>query len=104
MTSTLVMMQTMEEDTEERNLEAKLDAEFAVLDLELDAQLEEELSRAVPETGRGLDKGDNAPADLSQRKVLSVNRRGTFSHERFGRTATLIWKYLYDEPVLFWSS
>ncbi|GKV25042.1 hypothetical protein SLEP1_g34550 [Rubroshorea leprosula] len=64
----------MEEDTEERNLEAKLDAEFAVLDPELDAQLEEELSRVVPKTGRGMDKGDDAPADPSQRKVLSLNR------------------------------
>ncbi|GKV42154.1 hypothetical protein SLEP1_g49591 [Rubroshorea leprosula] len=94
----------MEEDTEERNLEAELDAEFAVLDPELDAQLEEELSRAVLKTGRGMDKGDDAPVDSSQRKVLSLNRRGTFSHERFGRIATVIWKYLYDEPVLFWSS
>ncbi|GKV27942.1 hypothetical protein SLEP1_g37053 [Rubroshorea leprosula] len=95
---------TMEEDTEKRNLEAELDAEFAVLDPELDAQLEDELSRAVPKTGRGMDKGDDALADSSQRKLLSLNRRGTFSHERFGRTATVIWKYLYDEPVLFWSS
>ncbi|GKV43375.1 hypothetical protein SLEP1_g50673 [Rubroshorea leprosula] len=95
---------TMEEDTEECNLEAELDAEYAVLDLELDAQLEEELSRAVSKIGRGMDKGDDAPADPSQRKVLSLNRRGTFSHERFGRTAIVIWKYLYDEPVLFWSS
>ncbi|GLT92957.1 hypothetical protein SLE2022_107670 [Rubroshorea leprosula] len=95
---------TMEEVAEERNLEAELEAEYAVLDPELDAQLEEELSRAVPKTGRGMDKGDEAPADPSQRKVLSLNRRGTFSNERFGRTATVIWKYLYDEPVLFWSS
>ncbi|GKV00534.1 hypothetical protein SLEP1_g13209 [Rubroshorea leprosula] len=94
----------MEEDTEERNLEAELEVEYAVLDLELDAQLKEELSRAVPKTGRGMDKGDDAPADPSQRKVLSLNRRGTFNHERFGRAATVIWKYLYDEPVLFWSS
>ncbi|GKV00504.1 hypothetical protein SLEP1_g13180 [Rubroshorea leprosula] len=61
---------TMEEDTEKRNLEA----EYAVLDPELDAQLEEELSRAVPKTGRGMDKGDNAPTDPSQRKVFSLNR------------------------------
>ncbi|GKU89701.1 hypothetical protein SLEP1_g3804 [Rubroshorea leprosula] len=59
---------TMEEDTEECNLEAELDGEFVVLDPELDAQLEEELSRAVPKTGRGMDKGDDAPADPSQRK------------------------------------
>ncbi|GKU94091.1 hypothetical protein SLEP1_g7625 [Rubroshorea leprosula] len=71
----------MEEDTEERNLEAELDAEFAVLDPKLDTQLEEELSRAVPKTRRGMDKGDDAPADSSQRKVLRLNRRGTFSHE-----------------------
>ncbi|GKU89957.1 hypothetical protein SLEP1_g4025 [Rubroshorea leprosula] len=95
---------TMEEDTKERNLEAELDAEFAMLDPELDAQLEEKLSRAVPKTRRGMDKGDDAPADPSQRKVLSLNRQGTFSHERFGRTTTVIWKYLYDELVLFWSS
>ncbi|GKV41967.1 hypothetical protein SLEP1_g49432 [Rubroshorea leprosula] len=38
---------TMDEDTEERNLEAELDAEYAVLDPKLDTQLEEELSRAV---------------------------------------------------------
>ncbi|GLT76360.1 hypothetical protein SLA2020_480280 [Shorea laevis] len=94
----------MEEDIEERNLEAELDAEFAVLDPKLDAQLEEELSRAVPKIGCGMDKGDDAPADSSQRKLLSLNRQGTFSHERFRRTATVIWKYLYDEPVLFWSS
>ncbi|GKV43123.1 hypothetical protein SLEP1_g50456 [Rubroshorea leprosula] len=49
---------TMEEDTEEHNLEAKLDAKFAMLDPKLDAQLEEELSRAVPEIGRGMDKRD----------------------------------------------
>ncbi|GKV49689.1 hypothetical protein SLEP1_g56427 [Rubroshorea leprosula] len=95
---------TMEEDTEEHNLEAELDTEFAMLDPKLDIQLEKELSRAVPKTGRGMDKGDDAPADSSQRKLLSLNRRGTFSHERFGRTATIIWKYLYDELVLFWSS
>ncbi|GLT87380.1 hypothetical protein SLE2022_054660 [Rubroshorea leprosula] len=94
----------MEEDTEECNLEVKLDAEFVVLDPELDAQLEDELSRAVLKTRHGMDKGDDAPTDLSQRKVLSLNRRGTFNHERFGRTATVIWKYLYDEPMLFWSS
>ncbi|GKV21705.1 hypothetical protein SLEP1_g31658 [Rubroshorea leprosula] len=92
---------TMEEDTEEHNLEAELDAEFALLDPELDAQLEEELSHAIPKTRCGMDKGDDASADPSQRKVLNLNRRGTFSHERFGRTATVIWKYLYDEPVLF---
>ncbi|GKU96333.1 hypothetical protein SLEP1_g9582 [Rubroshorea leprosula] len=50
----------MEEDTEERNLEAKLDAEFAMLDPELDAQLEEELSHVVPKTGHGMHKGDDA--------------------------------------------
>ncbi|GKU94397.1 hypothetical protein SLEP1_g7898 [Rubroshorea leprosula] len=72
---------TMEEDTKERNLEAELDAKFAVLDPELDAQLEEELSRVVPKTRRGMDKGDDTPADPNQRKVLSLNCRGTFSHE-----------------------
>ncbi|GKV41097.1 hypothetical protein SLEP1_g48676 [Rubroshorea leprosula] len=93
------------------NLEAELDAEFAMLDAEfamldpeLDAQLEEELSRAVLKIGRGMDKGDDASANPSQRKVLSLNCRGTFNHERFGRIATVIWKYLYDEPVPFWSS
>ncbi|GKV19707.1 hypothetical protein SLEP1_g29932 [Rubroshorea leprosula] len=95
---------TMEEDTEERTLEADLDAEFAVLDPELDTQLEEALSRAILKTGRDKDKGDSAPADPSQRKVLSLNHRGTFSHEKFRRTAIVIWKYLYDEPMLFWSS
>ncbi|GKV00760.1 hypothetical protein SLEP1_g13397 [Rubroshorea leprosula] len=65
---------TMEEDTEKCNLEVELEAEYAVLDPELDAQLEEELSRAVPKTGRGMDKEDDAPADPSQRKVLSLNR------------------------------
>ncbi|GKV15788.1 hypothetical protein SLEP1_g26539 [Rubroshorea leprosula] len=62
----------MKEDIEERNLEAELDAEFTMLDLELDAQLEEELSRAVLKTGRGMDKGDDAPADPSQRKGLAL--------------------------------
>ncbi|GKU93208.1 hypothetical protein SLEP1_g6817 [Rubroshorea leprosula] len=94
----------MEKDTKEHNLEVELDAEFAVLDLELDAQLEEELSCAIPKIGRGMDKGDDAPADPSQRKLLSLNRRGTFNHERFGRTTIVIWKYLYDEPMFFWSS
>ncbi|GKV34428.1 hypothetical protein SLEP1_g42803 [Rubroshorea leprosula] len=64
---------TMEEDTEERNLEVELDVEFAVLDPELDAQLEEELSCVVPKTRCGMDKGDDAPVDPSQRKVLSLN-------------------------------
>ncbi|GKV31745.1 hypothetical protein SLEP1_g40413 [Rubroshorea leprosula] len=95
---------TMEEDIEERNLEAELDVEFVVLDPELDAQLEEELSRAILKTECGMDKGDDAPANPSQRKLFSLNRRGTFSHERFGRIATVIWKYLNDEPVFFWSS
>ncbi|GKV07187.1 hypothetical protein SLEP1_g18986 [Rubroshorea leprosula] len=72
---------TMEEDTEECNLEVELDAVYVVLDPELDAQLEEELSRAVPKIGRGMDKGDDTLADPSQRKVLSLNHRGTFSHE-----------------------
>ncbi|GLT86823.1 hypothetical protein SLE2022_049370 [Rubroshorea leprosula] len=94
----------MEEDIEELNLEAELDVEFAVLDPELDVQLEEELSHAIPKTGRGMDKGDDVPTDPSQRKLLSLNRQGTFNHERFGRTTTVIWKYLYDEPTLFWSS
>ncbi|GKV21414.1 hypothetical protein SLEP1_g31397 [Rubroshorea leprosula] len=91
----------IEEDIEERNLEAELDAEFVVLDPELDAQLEEELSCAVLKTRGGMDKGDGALADPSQRKLLSLNCQGTFSHERFGRIATVIWKYLYDELVLF---
>ncbi|GLT96596.1 hypothetical protein SLE2022_142060 [Rubroshorea leprosula] len=94
----------MEEDTKECNLEAELDAEFVVLDLELDTQLEEELSHVVLRIRRGMDKGDDAPTDLSQRKLLSLSHRGTFSHERFKRTATVIWKYLFDELVLFWFS
>ncbi|GLT87366.1 hypothetical protein SLE2022_054540 [Rubroshorea leprosula] len=94
----------MEEDTEEHNLEAELDAEFSMLDPELDAQLEKELSHAVSETRRGMDNRDDASTDPSQRKLLSLNRRGTFNHERFRRTATVIWKCLYDEPILFWSS
>ncbi|GLU07788.1 hypothetical protein SLE2022_247350 [Rubroshorea leprosula] len=93
----------MEEDAEECNLEAGLDAKFAVLDPKLDAQLEEELSHAVLKIRHGMDKEDDALANLSQRKLLSLNCRGTF-HERFEKTATIIWKYLYDEPVLFWSS
>ncbi|GKV13516.1 hypothetical protein SLEP1_g24516 [Rubroshorea leprosula] len=72
----------MEEDIEECNLEAKLDVEFAVLDPELDVQLKEEISRAVSKIGHGMDKGDDALVNLSQRKVLSLNHRGTFSHER----------------------
>ncbi|GKV05564.1 hypothetical protein SLEP1_g17561 [Rubroshorea leprosula] len=71
---------TMEEDTKEHNLEVELDVEFAVLDPELDAQLEEKLSHAIPKTRRGMDKGDDTLADPSQRKLLSLNRRGTFSH------------------------
>ncbi|GKV22362.1 hypothetical protein SLEP1_g32242 [Rubroshorea leprosula] len=56
---------TMEEENIECNLEAELEAEYDVLDPKLDAQLEEKLSRAVPKTGRGMDKGDDAPADSS---------------------------------------
>ncbi|GKV05134.1 hypothetical protein SLEP1_g17175 [Rubroshorea leprosula] len=73
---------TMEEDTEMRNLEVELDAKYVMLDPKLDAQLEEELSHVVLKTGRGMDKGDDTLADPNQRKVLSLNRRGTFSHER----------------------
>ncbi|GLU21465.1 hypothetical protein SLE2022_376030 [Rubroshorea leprosula] len=94
----------MEEDAEECNLEAELDAKFTMLDYELDAQLEEELSHAITKTRLGMDKGDDALVDLSQRKLLNINHQGTFSHERFRRTAIVIGKYLYDEPMLFWSS
>ncbi|GKV13499.1 hypothetical protein SLEP1_g24499 [Rubroshorea leprosula] len=67
----------MEEEAEERNLEVELDAEFGVLDPELDAQLEEELPHVVPKTSRGMGKGDDAPVDSSHRKLLSINQRGT---------------------------
>ncbi|GLU06323.1 hypothetical protein SLE2022_233660 [Rubroshorea leprosula] len=98
------MEEDAEELVEERNLEAELAAEYDQLDLELDAALEEELSHAVQKTGRGMEKGDEAPADPSQRKLLKINQRGSFSNERFGRTATVIWKFLYDELVLFWTN
>ncbi|GKV12012.1 hypothetical protein SLEP1_g23218 [Rubroshorea leprosula] len=71
---------------------------------EVYVQLEEELSCVVLKTGHGMDKGDDASVNLSQRKVPSLNCRGTFNHERFGRTITIIWKYLHDKPVLFWFS
>ncbi|GKU99479.1 hypothetical protein SLEP1_g12329 [Rubroshorea leprosula] len=98
------MEEDAEELVEERNLEAELAAEYDQLDPELDAALEEELSHAVQKTGRGMDKGDEAPTNPSQRKLLKINQRGSFSNERFGRTATAIWKFLYDEPVLFWTN
>ncbi|GLU18440.1 hypothetical protein SLE2022_347440 [Rubroshorea leprosula] len=93
----------MEEDVKECNLEADLGAEFGVLDLELDSQLEE-IYHVVEKTRCGMDKGDNALANPSQRKLLRINHQGTFSHERFGRIATVILKYLYDDLVLFWSN
>ncbi|GLT94439.1 hypothetical protein SLE2022_121800 [Rubroshorea leprosula] len=55
----------MEEEATKRNLEVELDAEFGVLDRELDALLEKELSHAMPKTGCGMDKGDDAPANSS---------------------------------------
>ncbi|GKU89835.1 hypothetical protein SLEP1_g3921 [Rubroshorea leprosula] len=71
---------TMEEDTKEHNLEAELDAEFVVLDPKLDAKLEEELSCAVSKTRRGMDKGDDALADPSQRKVNDAHQKYVEKH------------------------
>ncbi|GKV51351.1 hypothetical protein SLEP1_g58018 [Rubroshorea leprosula] len=98
------MEEDVEELIEEHNLEAELAAKYDQLDPKLDAALEEELSHVVQKTGRGMDKGDEAPVDPSQRKLLKINQCGSFSNERFGRTATVIWKFLYDEPVLFWTN
>ncbi|GKU99826.1 hypothetical protein SLEP1_g12613 [Rubroshorea leprosula] len=83
------MEEDAEELVEERNLEVELVAEYDQLDPELDAALEEELSHAIQKTGRGMDKGDKAPANPSQRKLLKINQRGSFSNERFGRQQQL---------------
>ncbi|GKV30698.1 hypothetical protein SLEP1_g39484 [Rubroshorea leprosula] len=45
-------------------------------------KLEEKLSRAVPKTGHGMDKGDDTPVDPSQRKLLSLNRRASLRKRR----------------------